>query len=76
MSTHKEPNKKGIFHFIGCMIVGVFLLLVVTAASITFGAAEMSLKLAWGLYFSLIPTLRNIRLFTPCGFHAPWQISW
>lgn len=55
--------------------MGVFLLLVVTAASITFGAAEMSLKLAWGLYFSLIPTLRNIRLFTPCVFHVPWQIS-
>lgn len=68
MSTHKEPNKKGIFHFVSYMIVGVFLLLVVTAASITFGAAEMSLKLAWGAIFQFDPNITEHQIIHTLRF--------
>ncbi|MFK4302152.1 MULTISPECIES: iron ABC transporter permease [unclassified Paenibacillus] len=68
MSTHKEQNKKGTLHFIGYMILGLILLLLVTAASITFGAAEMSLKLAWGAVFQFDPGITEHQIIHTLRF--------
>jgi iron complex transport system permease protein len=68
MSTHKEQNKKGTLHFLGYMILGLILLLLVTAASITFGAAEMSLKLAWGAVFQFDPSITEHQIIHTLRF--------
>lgn len=51
------PNKwKGVARFSFYMILGVGLLILVSAASVSFGAADMRLSTAWGAVFNFDPT--------------------
>ncbi|ASA20409.1 FecCD family ABC transporter permease [Paenibacillus donghaensis] len=57
MSTQREPTKKGMQNFAVFMMAGLVLLVLAVAASISFGAAQMNLKLAWGAVFQFDPAL-------------------
>jgi iron complex transport system permease protein len=59
--ARKERMNFGLF-----MLAGMVLLVLATAASISFGAADMSLKLAWGAVFQFDPSIMEhqiIRVF-------------
>nr|WP_036698180.1 iron ABC transporter permease [Paenibacillus taiwanensis] len=61
-----DNSSKGRLKFSLFMLIGASLLLVATAASISFGAADMSLDVAWGALFhfdSGIPEHHIIRIF-------------
>ncbi|UNK16196.1 iron ABC transporter permease [Paenibacillus sp. N3/727] len=55
----KDTNKgyNGRLKFSLFMLAGIVLLILVTAASISFGAADMSLELAWGAVFNFDPAI-------------------
>ncbi len=55
MLTQTKKTYKGSLKFTLFMLAGVLLLILATAASISFGAADMSLSLAWGAVFHFDP---------------------
>lgn len=57
MTKNESKNKTNLFRFSLFMFTGCILLLIGSAASITFGAAEMSFKLAWGAVFQFDPSV-------------------
>ena len=66
MLAGDKKDATGKLKFSLFMLVGMVLLVLVTAASISFGAADMSLKLAWGAVFQFDPGITEhhiIRLF-------------
>ncbi|GCD08636.1 FecCD family ABC transporter permease [Clostridium tagluense] len=63
-----EPKKNGQLNFTLYMILGVALLLLATAASISFGAADMDLSMAWGAVFSFDSSLTEHRIIQSLRF--------
>lgn len=55
MAKASVNDRNGVMSFGLFMLIGLVLLALVSAASITFGAAEMSLQLAWGAVFRFDP---------------------
>ncbi|MBB5197279.1 FecCD family ABC transporter permease [Anaerocolumna cellulosilytica] len=51
MPVQSQTSRKGAINFTFYMLAGLILLLLLTAASISFGAAEMKLSTAWGAIF-------------------------
>ncbi len=49
--TYNKKRQLGALNFTIYMIVGVVLLVIISAVSISFGAADMSLTTAWGAIF-------------------------
>ncbi|MCT7443478.1 hypothetical protein N5V56_23635, partial [Escherichia coli] len=55
--TYNKKRQLGALNFTIYMIVGVVLLAIVSAASISFGAADMNLTTAWGAIFNFDSSL-------------------
>lgn len=55
--TAVKPRVKGLLNFSLYMTVGLILLVLAVASSISFGAADMSLKLSWSALFNFDPSL-------------------
>lgn len=63
------PNKwKGAARFSLYIVLGVGLLILVSAASISFGAADMRLSTAWGAFFNFDPTLTEHQIIHALRF--------
>lgn len=57
MPVQNKNSRKGAINFTFYMLAGLALLLLLTAASISFGAADMKLSTAWGAIFQFNPDL-------------------
>lgn len=55
--SYKKKSKLGALNFTVYMIVGVILLVIMSAASVSFGAADMDLSTAWGAIFNFDSSL-------------------
>ncbi len=55
--TYNKKRQLGALNFTIYMIVGVVLLVIISAASISFGAADMNLTTAWGAIFNFDSSL-------------------
>lgn len=63
------PNKRrGAARFSLYMVLGVGLLIFISAASISFGAADMHLSTAWGAIFNFDPTLTEHQIIKTLRF--------
>lgn len=57
MLTNSKQMARGSLTFALVILIGLLLLILMTAASISFGAADMSLSLAWGAVFHFDPAV-------------------
>ncbi|MBX3015975.1 MAG: iron ABC transporter permease [Caldilineaceae bacterium] len=62
------PRKKGAVNFTIYMIIGFGLLVFMTAASISFGAADMSLATAWSAIFKFDPAVTEHQIIQTLRF--------
>ncbi len=67
-NTHLKQHKKGMLNFTGYIISGFALLFLTTAASISFGAADMSLKTAWSAIFNFNPGITEHQIIQTLRF--------
>lgn len=68
MQDNPTQRKKGAVNFTIYMIAGLGLLVLMSAASISFGAADMSLSTAWGAIFRFDPTVTEHQIIQTLRF--------